>query len=169
MPSQILATLTKICLHLAGCQILVWYSSHLAELDWNHGHQYSDQNLLVLNVHFASAMARLSETSFKANCWRSVHSSNHINQSVKYAVQHVSRAGAFSSENFWLLTTVAFSFVFDKNCPIMDYLGLKDSSRQLQANCAISYSFYLHLMLHACAARFDVTRNLENFWFLVGI
>jgi hypothetical protein len=37
----------------------------------------------------------------------------------------------------------------------MDYLGLKDSSRQLQANCAISYSFYLHLMLHACAARFD--------------
>jgi hypothetical protein len=67
---------------------------------------------------------------------------------------------------FWLLATVALSFVFSKSCPIMDYLGLKDSSRQLQANCAISYSFYLHLMLHACAARFDVTENLENFWFL---
>ena len=52
---------------------------------------------------------------------------------------------------------------------IMDYLGLKDSSRQLRTNCAISYSFYLHLMLHACAARFDVTENLENFWFLGGI
>ena len=51
----------------------------------------------------------------------------------------------------------------------MDYLGLKDSSRQLQANCAISYSFYLHLMLYACAVRFDVTENLENFWFLGGI
>ena len=34
----------------------------------------------------------------------------------------------FSSENFWLLATVALSFVFGKNCPIMDYLGLKDSS-----------------------------------------
>ena len=51
----------------------------------------------------------------------------------------------------------------------MDYLGLKDSSRQLRANCAISYSFYLHLMLHACATRFDVTGNLENFWILGGI
>jgi len=76
---------------------------------------------------------------------------------------------AFSSEIFWLLATVALSFVFDKNCPIMDYLGLKDSSRQLQTNCAISYSFYLHLMLHACAARFDVTGNLEKFWILGGI
>ena len=64
---------------------------------------------------------------------------------------------------------VALSFVFGKNCPIMDYLGLKDSSRQLRANCAISYPFYLHLMLHACAARFDVTGNLENFWILGGI
>ena len=57
----------------------------------------------------------------------------------------------------------SISFVFGKNCPIMDYLGLKDSSRQLQANCAISYFFYLHLMLYACAARFDVTENLEFF------
>ena len=69
----------------------------------------------------------------------------------------------FRCENFWLLATVALSFVFDKNCLIIDYLGLKDSSRQLRANCAISYSFYLHLMLHACAARFDVTGNLKKF------
>ena len=62
----------------------------------------------------------------------------------------------FRCEFFLFLVTVALSFVFGKNCPIMDYLGLKDSSRQLRANCAISYSFYLHLMLHACAARFDV-------------
>jgi len=26
----------------------------------------------------------------------------------------------FSSENFWEMDTVAFSFVFDKYCPIMD-------------------------------------------------
>jgi len=51
----------------------------------------------------------------------------------------------------------------------MNYLGLKDSSRQLRVNCAINYSFYLHLMLHACAVRFDVTENLEKFWILGGI
>jgi len=67
------------------------------------------------------------------------------------------------------LATVALSFVFSKNYPIMDYLGLKDSSCQLRANCAISYSFYLHLMLHARAARFDVTGNLEKIWILGGI
>ena len=67
------------------------------------------------------------------------------------------------------MDTVALSFVFDKNCSIMDYLGLKDSSRQLRVNCAISYSFYLHLMLHACAARFDMTENLGKFWILGGI
>ena len=58
--------------------------------------------------------------------------------------------------------TVVLSFVFGKNCPIMDYLGLKDSSRQLRVNCAISYSFYLHLMLHTCTVRFDVTENLKK-------
>ena len=68
--------------------------------------------------------------------------------------------------NFLVLATVAVLFVFDKNCPIIDYLGLKDSSRQLRANCVISYSFYLHLMLHTCAARFDVMGNLKIFWIL---
>ena len=71
----------------------------------------------------------------------------------------------FSSENFWLLTTVARSLVFGKNCPIMDYLGLKDSSHDFSANCVISF-FRLHLILYACTARFDVTGNLENFLFL---
>ena len=70
---------------------------------------------------------------------------------------------------FLALGTVAFPFVLDKNFLIMDYLGLKDSSRQLRTNCVISYSFYLHLMLHVCAARFDVTRNLEFFLILDGI
>ena len=67
------------------------------------------------------------------------------------------------------MDTVALSFVFDKNCLIMDYLGLKDSSRQLRVNCVISYSFYLHLMLYACAVRFDVTGNLEKNWILGGM
>ena len=70
---------------------------------------------------------------------------------------------------FSFLATIALSFIFGKNCSIMDYLGLKDSSRQLRANCAINYSFYLHLMLYACAARFDVTENLKKFWILGGI
>jgi len=30
-------------------------------------------------------------------------------------------------------------------------------------NYAISYFFYLYLMLHVCAARFDVTENLKKF------
>jgi hypothetical protein len=71
--------------------------------------------------------------------------------------------------NFWPLATVAFSFVFSKNYPIIDYLGLKDSSRQLRTNCAINYSFYLHLMLHTFTTRFDVMRNLKFFWILGGI
>ena len=39
----------------------------------------------------------------------------------------------FRCEFFWLLTTVALSFVFDKNYSIMDYLGLKDSSHDFSA------------------------------------
>jgi hypothetical protein len=34
--------------------------------------------------------------------------------------------------------------------------GSKDSSRHLQTNYAISYIFYLYLMLHAYVERFDV-------------
>ena len=41
--------------------------------------------------------------------------------------------------------------------------GSKDLSRDLQVNCAISFCFRLYLVLHACATRFDVTENLENF------
>ena len=46
----------------------------------------------------------------------------------------------------------------------MEQLGLKDLSRDLQINCVISFYFYLYLMLHACAARFDVMGNLVKFW-----
>ena len=64
---------------------------------------------------------------------------------------------------FVVLVIVVFSFVFDKNCPIMDYLGLKDSSRQLQANYAINFSFCLHLMLHVQAANIRCDRYCSNF------
>ena len=60
--------------------------------------------------------------------------------------------------------TVALSFIFDKHYLIMEKLDLKDSSRDLQVNCTISYLFYLYLMFHACAARFDVMGNLVKFW-----
>ena len=55
--------------------------------------------------------------------------------------------------------TVALSFVFDKYCPIMTYLGSKNSSRNLQSNYVISYFFYLHLLLHACVPKFDVMKR----------
>ena len=59
--------------------------------------------------------------------------------------------------------TVAFSFVCGKYCPIMDKLGSKDSSRDLQTNYSISFCFRLNLVFYACAANFDVTENLKNF------
>ena len=68
----------------------------------------------------------------------------------------------FSCKFFWLLVTVALSFLFDKNCPIMNYLDLKDSSHDFSANCVISF-FRLHLVLHACAAvRFDVMGTMQK-------
>jgi hypothetical protein len=44
-------------------------------------------------------------------------------------------------------------------------LGSKDLSRDLQLNCVISFLFHLHLVLHACAARFDVTGTVALFGF----
>ena len=70
----------------------------------------------------------------------------------------------FRSKNFLDFDTVALSFLFDKYYPIMEQLGLKDSSRDLQINCATSYLFYIYLMFHACAAKFDVMGNLVKFW-----
>jgi len=48
----------------------------------------------------------------------------------------------------------------------MKELGLKDSSRDFQVNCAISFYFRLYLILHAYTVRFDVMGNLEKNWFL---
>jgi hypothetical protein len=51
-------------------------------------------------------------------------------QSLAYWPRYIQAlVGAFSTENFWLLATVALLFVFGKSYLIMDYLGLKDSSR----------------------------------------
>ena len=48
--------------------------------------------------------------------------------------------------NFFLdFDTVALSFLFDKNYPIMEQLGLNDSSRDLQINCVISYIFFINI------------------------
>jgi hypothetical protein len=38
---------------------------------------------------------------------------------------------------------------------------------RLQTNCAIIFCFYLYLMLHIFAARFDVVENLEKFFLCV--
>jgi len=62
---------------------------------------------------------------------------------------------SFRCENFLDFVIIALLFVCAKY-----YLDL---SRALHTNCVISFYFRLYLMLHACAARFDVTENLENF------
>ena len=67
------------------------------------------------------------------------------------------------SKNFLDFDTVALSFLFDKHYLIMEQLGLKDSSLDLQLNYAISYLFYLYLMFHVYATKFDVTRNFVKF------
>jgi hypothetical protein len=56
--------------------------------------------------------------------------------------------------------------LFDKYCPIMDQLGSKDSSRDFQLNCVISYFFYLHLILHASDSKLMWWRESENFLIL---
>jgi hypothetical protein len=39
--------------------------------------------------------------------------------------------------------------LFDKYCPIMDQLSSKDSSRDFQLNCVISYFFtYIYYFMH---------------------
>jgi hypothetical protein len=68
----------------------------------------------------------------------------------------------FGSEKLLKNGTVALSFLFDKHGPII--IGSKDSSRGFQMNCANTFCFHVYLMLHACAVKFDVTGNLENFW-----
>ena len=45
----------------------------------------------------------------------------------------------------------------------MDKLGLKDLSRANQLDCIISYLFQLHLMLHTCVQKFDVTDTVRKF------
>ena len=52
-------------------------------------------------------------------------------------------------------------FVCGKYYSIID--RSKDSSHDLQTNCIINFYFYLNLILHICAVRFDVTENLEFF------
>jgi len=79
----------------------------------------------------------------------------------------ISYLALFSSEKISDFGTVALLFVCDKYYLIMDKLGSKDSSRDFQLNCVISFCFHLYLMFNACAARFDVTENLENFLLLV--
>ena len=64
---------------------------------------------------------------------------------------------------FYKIDIVALLFVFDKYYPIMNQLDSKNLSCKLQINYAISYLFYLYLMLHISATIFKVTKNLKNF------
>jgi len=56
---------------------------------------------------------------------------------------------SFISKKFCKIKIITLLFVFNKYCPIMDYLGLKDSSRQFRPNCVISFYFHLYLIFHA--------------------
>ena len=45
-----------------------------------------------------------------------------------------------------------------------ELIRFKNPSHHLQLNCIISCFFQLHLMLHACVRRFDVTGIVGNFF-----
>jgi len=64
--------------------------------------------------------------------------------------------------SFFYFDNIVFLFLFDKYSPIIEYLGLKDLSHDLQINCAINFYFYLNLMFHAFAAKFNTMRNLKK-------
>ena len=86
-----------------------------------------------------------------------------MNERLKVTTLGLRSTVLFRSKNFLDFNTVALLFLFDKHYLIMEQLGLKDSSCDLQVNCVISYLFYLYLMFHACAVRFDVMENLVKF------
>jgi hypothetical protein len=65
--------------------------------------------------------------------------------------------GVFSWQKILVSVTVVFLFY-------LAIIGLKDSSRDFTVNCAISFLFRLHLMLHACVAKFNVMFWDEKFW-----
>ena len=62
---------------------------------------------------------------------------------------------------FWYCSS--FVFIWQTLCN-HKVTRLKRLSRDLQSNRAISFCFHIYLMLHTCAARFDVTENLEKFF-----
>ena len=71
-----------------------------------------------------------------------------IYNSFQEAVTRTTKASFRCWKNFKPMNSTTF-VLFDKYCPIVDQLGSKDSSRDFQVNCLISYFFYLHLILHA--------------------
>jgi hypothetical protein len=57
MASQFLATLTKICHHLVGCQILAWQPSHLA-MPVHFGDQIWPKLYMATNLRQSMAAAK---------------------------------------------------------------------------------------------------------------
>jgi hypothetical protein len=58
--------------------------------------------------------------------------------------------------------------LFDKYCPIVDQLGSKDSSRDFQLNCIISY--FLPTFNTPCKRlKIDVTERTKNLRILRGL
>jgi hypothetical protein len=52
--------------------------------------------------------------------------------------------------------------LFDKYCPIVDQLGSKDSSRDFQLNCVISY-FLPTFTISCMGPKIDVMERVKKF------
>jgi hypothetical protein len=60
--------------------------------------------------------------------------------------------------------------LFDKYCTIVDQLGLKDSSRDFQLNCVISYFFtYIYYFMHGSKDLCDIERVKKKSIFKVQL
>jgi len=71
-----------------------------------------------------------------------------------------------SWQKFLISITIAFLFVFNKYCLIMNYPGLTDLSRKLQANYIISFYFRLYLMLHTYGVKIWYDKKSWKFYVL---
>jgi len=59
---------------------------------------------------------------------------------------------------------VVLSFLFDKHCLIMEYPDLKESSRDLQANCAICYLLSAFKLMYRKIRYDEESYKVLDFW-----
>ena len=92
--------------------------------------------LHIVTIATSVNPAGLLLSFFLLNAW--VHYSGVV---VVPTCQHFRISGLVHFANFFNVINSTTFVLFSKYCPIVDQLGSKDSSRDFQLNCVISYFF----------------------------